>query len=106
MKIKKDDTVLIITGKDKGKKGRVLRALPKINKVVVEGVNLRKKHVRPRRAGEKGQIIEILAPIDVSNLKLLCPKCSKPARIGYKILEVKGKRRKIRICKKCLKEID
>lgn len=101
MKIKKDDTVLIISGKDRGKKGKIIRALPKERKVVVEGVNIRKKHIRPRRAGEKGQIVEMPAPIDVSNVMIICPKCGKPTRVGYKI----GEKKKYRICKKCSQEI-
>jgi len=102
MKIRKDDTVLIISGKDKGKKGKVLKAFPKKRKVLVEGVNIRKKHIRPRREGEKGQIVEIPTPIDVSNVKLICPKCKKATRVGYKIMEQK----KYRICKKCGDQIN
>jgi len=102
MKIRKDDTVLIISGKDKGKKGKVLKAFPKKRKVLVEGVNIRKKHIRPRREGEKGQIVEIPTPIDVSNVKLICLKCKKATRVGYKIMEQK----KYRICKKCGDQIN
>lgn len=69
MKIKKGDNVIIMTGKDKGKKGKVVRALPKLEKVVVEGLNISKKHQRPRKSGEKGSIIEIAMPIHVSNVK-------------------------------------
>ncbi|MCD6528364.1 50S ribosomal protein L24 [bacterium] len=106
MKIKRGDTVLIITGKYRGRKGKVLKALPREERVVVEGVNLRKKHVRARRAGEKGQIIEMPAPIHVSNVKLVCPKCGKAARVGYKVfLDAKGQKSKVRICKKCGQEI-
>lgn len=101
MKIKKNDTVLVISGKDRGRKGKVIRTLPKEGKVIVEGMNIKKKHIRPRREGEKGQIIEIPGPIDVSNVKLICPKCGKPTRIGYKIINKK----KFRICKKCSQEI-
>lgn len=101
MKIKNGDTVLIISGKDKGKKGKVINAFPKKNRIVVEGANVRKKHVRPKRAGEKGQIVEIPAPFDVSNVKIICPKCKKPARVGYKVA---GKN-KFRVCKKCQQEI-
>lgn len=101
MKIKKGDTVLIISGKYRGKTGKVLRAFPKERKILVEGVNLVKKHQRPRRTGEKGQIIQIPKPIDVSNAKLICPKCKKATRVGYKIIE----KIKYRICKKCGKEI-
>jgi len=97
MKIKKNDTVLIITGKDKGKKGKVLEAFPREGKIVVEGVNLAKKHRRPTRQEEKGQIIEIPKPIDVSNVKLVCPKCGQAVRVGYRLT---GKDKE-RICKKC-----
>jgi len=101
MKIKKGDTVLISIGKDRGKTGKVLGVFPKIAKIMVEGVNLRKKHIRPKKSGEKGQIIEESAPFSISNIKLLCPKCGKGARVGYKIVEKK----KCRICKKCGQEI-
>lgn len=70
MKIKRDDHVIIITGKDKGKKGKVIKAMPKEDKVVVEGVNIRKKHQKPRKQGSKGQVVEIASPINVSNVKL------------------------------------
>lgn len=101
MKIKKNDTVLIISGKYRGKTGKVLRAFPKKEKILVEGVNIMKKHQKPRKTGEKGQVVEMLSPIDVSNVKLFCPKCGKAARVGYKITEG----RKYRICKKCGQEI-
>ena len=102
MKIKKGDTVLIISGKDKGKKGKVIKCFPKERKITVEGVNLMKKHIKPKRSGEKGQIIQMPAPFDVSNAKLICPHCSKPTRIGYKI---EGKK-KYRVCKKCSQPIE
>ena len=101
MKIKKHDTVLIISGKDKGKKAKVLESFPKDNKIMVEGVNVVKKHRRPRNEKEKGQVVELPKPISVSNVKLICPKCSKSARVGYRLTE-KGK---YRICKKCEQEI-
>ena len=101
MKIRKGDTVLIISGKDRGKKGKVLRALPEKRKIVVEGVGLVTRHQRAKKTGEKGQIVEMPLAIDVSNAKLICPKCGKAARIGYKIVEGK----KFRICKKCKKEV-
>jgi len=97
MKIKSGDTVLVISGKWRGKTGKVLRAFPKEHKVLVEGVNLVKKHQRPRRAREKGQIIEIPKPISVSKVKLICPSCKKATRVGYKIENGE----KFRICKKC-----
>lgn len=106
MKIKKGDTVLIISGKYRGKRGKVLKTFPTRqagypNRILVEGINLVKKHQRPKRMGEKGQMIELPKPIDVSNVKLICPKCGKATRIGYKIIEGK----KYRICKKCGAEI-
>lgn len=97
MKILKGDTVVVISGKYRGKKGKVLKAFPKERKILVEGVNLVKKYLRPRREGEKGQIIEMPAPFDVSKVKLICPKCGRATRVGYKIEEKK----KFRICKKC-----
>lgn len=101
MKIKNGDTVLIISGKDRGKKGKVINVFPKENRIVVEGANLRKKHTKPRRQGEKGQIVEIAAPLNISNVKLICPKCKKATRVGYKVVE----KNKFRICKKCKQEI-
>ncbi|MCK5044851.1 50S ribosomal protein L24 [Candidatus Parcubacteria bacterium] len=101
MKIKKNDTVLITAGKDRNRKGKVLDAFPTKAKVLVEGINIRKKHVRPKKSGEKGQVVEAANPISVSNVKLICPKCNKAARTEYKI---EGKK-KSRICKKCKAEI-
>ncbi len=101
MKIKKDDQVLIISGKDKGKKAKVLEAFPVEKKIVVEGVNIVRKHRRPKNEKEKGQIVEIPKAISVSNVKLICPKCSQPVRVGYQLAE----NRKYRICKKCQQEI-
>lgn len=101
MKIKKGDQVIIISGKYRGKKGKVLKVLPKEKKTVVEKVNLVKKHVRPRKSGEKGQIVEMPSPFHISNVKLICSKCGKVTRVGFKI---SGKK-KYRFCKKCGKEI-
>lgn len=101
MKIKKGDQVLIISGKDRGKKGRVLRSLPEAGKIQVEGINLVKKHLKPKQQREKGEVISLPAPLNVSNAKLVCPKCGQPARVGYKLTEKK----KYRICKKCHQEI-
>ena len=101
MKIKKGDTVLIISGKDRGRRGKVLDVFPQEGRVVVEGMNIRKRHVRPKKSGEKGQIAETPTPFSTSNVKLICSQCGKPTRVGYKI--TKGK--KYRICKKCGKEI-
>jgi len=101
MKVKKGDSVLIIAGKDKGRTGKIMKALPKDLKVLVEGINLKKKHVRPKRDGEKGQVVEIPAALDVSNVKIVCPKCGKATRVGYTI----EKDIKKRVCKKCKQEI-
>lgn len=101
MKIKKEDQVVIISGKYRGKKGKVIRTLPQESRVVVEGVNLVKKNVRPKRSGEKGQIVEMPSPLHISNVKLICPNCNKAAKVGFKITESK----KQRFCKKCNKEI-
>lgn len=103
MKIRKNDTVVVIAGKDKGKKGKVRRALPKKNRVLVEGLNMIKRHSRARRAARQAGIIELEAPIHVSNVMLLCNKCAKPTRVGFKILD-DGK--KVRICRSCLEVID
>ncbi len=97
MKIKKGDNVKIIKGKDKGKMGKVLKAIPKENKILVEGLNLVKKHAKPRREGEKGEIVLVPRPISVSNVMLVCPHCHQPTRVGYRM--VNGK--KHRFCKKC-----
>ena len=103
MKIKKNDTVLVISGKDRGKKGKVRRAVPKDCRVVVEGLNMIKRHSRARRAARQAGIVELEAPIHVSNVMLVCDKCKKPARVGYKTLE---DGRKVRFCRACEEPID
>lgn len=97
MHIKKGDNVIMLTGKDKGKTGRVLGVFPKENKVIVEGLNLVKKHQRPKREGEKGQIILIPRRVDISNVMLICQHCKKPSRVKIKRVD----KNKIRICKRC-----
>ena len=87
MKIKKDDLVVVISGKDKGKQGKVLRALPSKNKVVVEGVAIVKKAMRPTQTNQQGGIVSKEAPIDVSNVALIDPKDGKPTRVGYRVSE-------------------
>ena len=110
MKIKKGDKVKISTGKDKGKTGKVLQVFTSKNRASIEGLNLLIKHIRPRREGEKGQRVEFPAPIDLSNLMLVCPKCGKATKIAYEYKEIgsedKKKRKKVRMCKKCKKQID
>lgn len=111
MKIQKNDKVKILSGKDKGKTGKVLQLFPVENRVVVEGLNLMKKNLKSNRKGEKGQIIELSAPIHVSRIKLVCPKCAKETRVGYKLLlnikeDAKAKNDKVRICKKCKEAVN
>ncbi|SDX91245.1 50S ribosomal protein L24 [Paenibacillus sp. CF384] len=101
--VKKDDTVMVITGKDKGKKGRVIAAYPRQNRVLIEGVNMVKKHARPSQANPQGGIIEQEAAIHVSNVMHIDPKSGKVTRIGYKVLD-NGK--KVRIAKKSGEVID
>jgi len=101
MKIKKEDQVVIISGKNRGKKGKVIRTLPRESKIVVEGANLVKKSVRSKRSGEKGQIVEMPSPLHISNVKLICSNCGKATRPGFK----KNDNKKQRFCKKCNKEI-
>jgi len=101
MEIKSGDTVLIIAGKDKDKSGKVIEVFPKDNRLIVEGLNIVKKHVRPKKEGEKGQRVEVPRSIDVSNVKIICPKCKKATRIGHRLME----KNKARVCKKCLQEI-
>jgi large subunit ribosomal protein L24 len=102
MKIKTGDTVLIISGKDRNKSGKVIEVFPKDQRIMVEGINIVKKHVKPKRSGEKGQRVEVPRPFNVSNAKLICPKCKAPTRIGNRIIEKK----KYRTCKKCGQQID
>ncbi len=101
-KIKREDFVYIIAGKDKGRKGKVLQVIPKKQRVIVEGVNIVKKHQKPTQTTQGG-IIEKPAPIHVSNVMLVCPKCGKPTRVGFTFLEDGTK---VRMCKKCKEIID
>jgi len=116
MKIKKGDKVKIISGKDRGKTGKVLQVFIQKNKVSIEGINLLHKHLRARKQGESGQRIQFPAPLAISNIKLLCPKCNKPTRVSFQNVksEIKdsntkeGKKvkvQKLRVCKKCKENI-
>lgn len=106
MKIHKGDQVLIIRGKDKGRKGKVLRGFPKASKVLVEGINIKTKSQKPKKEGQKGQTVKVSAPLPISCLKLICPKCKSPVQVGYKIgPKMEKQKMKIRICKKCGEEI-
>jgi large subunit ribosomal protein L24 len=98
MQIKKGDTVKIISGKDRGKQGKITQVFPQENKVVVDGINTNKKHLPARKQSESGQIIEFFAPLPVSKVQLICPKCGRITRLGYDLTK-DGK--KVRICKKC-----
>ena len=93
MKIKKNDTVVVLSGKDKGKQGKVLSTMPTVGKVLVEGVNMADCHVKPTRQGQEGGIIRKAIPIRASKVMVVCPKCGKPTRCGYKILEDGSKTR-------------
>lgn len=106
-KIKVNDKVQVTTGKDKGKTGKVLQILPEMKKVVVEGINTMYKHMRPQKRGEKGQRVQFNGPIAISNIMLVCPKCSKLSRAGVKTSTSEaGKSTKHRVCKKCNEVID
>src|SRR3989344_4802518 len=97
MKIKKNDTIKIIAGKDKNKIGKVIKVIPDNNKVLIDGLNLYKKHIRPKKEGEKGQIVLIPRPINNSNVMIICQSCGKAVKISYHIENAI----KTRICKKC-----
>ena len=101
MKIKKDDKVVVVSGKDKGKQGKILVAEPKAGKVIVEGVNVATKHQKPQGKNQEGGIIKVETPIYASKVQLVCPKCGKATRVGYKLADGK----KVRVCKKCGAEI-
>ena len=102
--IRKNDNVLVTTGKDRGKRGRVLKVLPEKNRLIVEGVNIIKRHTRPNpQKNIKGGIVEREAALHASNVQLVCPECNKMTRVGRKIL---GDGRKVRICRKCEGVVD
>ena len=97
MKIKKGDTVQVLSGNDKGKTGEVLEIIQKTEKIIVKGINVRKKHVKPRKQGEEGGIIPVECAIHSAKVAVVCPKCNKPTRIGIEV----EKDQKVRICRKC-----
>ena len=99
--VKRDDTVIVISGDDKGVKGKVIAVSPEEGKAIVEGVNVQKKHVKPRKQGETGGILDVEGAMYASKLALYCPNCDKGVRVGYKTVDGK----KVRVCKKCGKEI-
>lgn len=101
MNIRKGDNIIVTTGREKGKQGKVIQVLNDAGRVVIEGLQIRKRHMRPRKSGEKGQTISMPSPMDVSNVMLVCSKCSKPTRVGRGVGDDKSR---TRTCKKC-KEI-
>ncbi|TNF54169.1 50S ribosomal protein L24 [bacterium] len=103
LSVKKNDTVLVKSGDEKGKRGRVLSVFPGEGKLVIEGVNIIKKHMKPSKKYSQGGIIEKEAPLKISNVMLVCSKCDKPTRIGHKVLESGSK---VRMCKKCEEVLD
>jgi large subunit ribosomal protein L24 len=103
MRIRKNDTVLVITGKDRGKKGKVRFAYPRKERILVEGINMIKKHMKAQGQVKQAGIIEREAPIDASNVMLLCNKCNHPVRVGFRVLQ-DGKR--VRVCRSCGEVID
>ncbi|MDP2663244.1 MAG: 50S ribosomal protein L24 [Dehalococcoidia bacterium] len=103
MKVRKNDMVLVISGKDRGKTGKVRGVSKETHKVLVEGVNMVKRHMRPRPTVRQTGIVAIEAPIQASNLMLVCPKCSQPCRVGHKLLE---DRSNVRVCRRCGETID
>ncbi len=97
MKIKKGDTVEVLSGNDRGKSGEVLEVIPKKDKVIVKGINVRKKHIKPRKQGEQGGIIPVECAIYSSKVNVVCPKCKKAVKVGFTM----EKDEKVRVCKKC-----
>ena len=100
--VKKDDTVLILSGDDKGKQGKVLEVSPKEGKVIVEGLNMVKKHVKPRKMGDQGGIVEAEGAIYAAKVQVVCPSCKKATRVAHKLLDDGSK---IRVCKHCGEEL-
>ena len=98
MNIKKGDTIVVLSGKDKGKQGKILKSDPKGGKVIVEGVNVAMKHRKPRKQGEEGGIVKMETPIYACKVRLVCPKCGKPTRPAFRILDDGSK---ARVCRKC-----
>lgn len=97
LRIKKGDTVKVMAGKDKGKTGKVLRVFSLEGKAIIEGLNLYKKHSRPKRQGEKGELVEVQRPLRMPNLMPICPSCGKPTRVGSR----KDGEKSMRVCRKC-----
>jgi len=105
-RIKVGDEVVVLSGKDKGRKGKVIERIPKKDRIIVEGVSITKRHIRATRRGQESGIVEREAPIPSCKVMLICPRCGKNARIGIKISEMDEEKEKLRICKKCNEVID
>ncbi len=101
--VRKNDLVMVIAGKDKGKRGKVLKVIPKIDRVLVEKLNFVKRHTKPGRAARQGGILERESPIHISNLMLVCGKCDRSVRVGHSRL---ADGRKVRVCKRCSEVVD
>ena len=106
LNVRKGDKVRIISGKDSGKEGKILTAMPEKERVIVEDCNMVTRHVKPRRQGEAGGRIEQAGSIHVSNVQLVCPSCKMPTRVAHQIVEGNGKKKSVRVCKQCGKQID
>lgn len=106
LNVRKGDKVRIISGKDSGKEGKILTAMPEKERVIVEDCNMVTRHVKPRRQGEAGGRIEQAGSIHASNVQLVCPSCKMPTRVAHQIVEVNGKKKSVRVCKQCGKQID
>jgi large subunit ribosomal protein L24 len=101
MKLKKGDQVIVTAGKDKGRKGKIEKVIPAANRVFIPGINVFKKHLKPQGEKQPGGIVDVIKPLPVANVALLCPKCQKPTRVGYQVI----KNQKTRICRKCQQTI-
>ena len=97
MFVRKDDKVVVLSGRDKGKEGKVLKAMPDAGKLIVEGVNVASRHMKPRKQGEQGGIVKVETPIYACKVMVVCPKCGKPTRVAHRLEGGK----KLRVCKKC-----
>lgn len=103
MRVRKNDEVLVIAGNYKGKKGKVLKVIPEEKRIIVEGVNFIKRHTRPSQQNPQGGIVEKEAPINISNVQVVCPKCGKPTRLGstHVLDEIRNRKTNVRVCKNC-----
>lgn len=106
MNIRRGDNVKVMAGKDKGKTGKVMQVFPDAKRLVVEGAGMMTKHARVNKVGQKGQKLEFSGPIAVANVAVVCPKCSKPTRVGIQVLKDGDSTKRVRVCKKCKEAIE